>query len=123
MARTALPIVTPPGSYPALPLAALAAALTFTAADATNFNNFPSTGREALVIQNTGAGAGTITVHSVSDSLKRTGDITAYSVPAAGFAILGPFSQAGWLQSDGTIWVDASATTMLLAVVRLPSIA
>lgn|SRR5574337_497580 len=121
MARTALPIISPLGSYPALPLGAGSAAFVFTAADAVNNNSFASTGKELLLIQNTAASAGTVTIHSVIDSLKRTGDITAYSVAATSFAILGPFNQPGWLQSDGTVWVDGSAATILFAVVRLPS--
>ncbi|MGH2512362.1 MAG: hypothetical protein ACRDGQ_06720 [Candidatus Limnocylindrales bacterium] len=123
MSRTALPIVNPPGPYPALPLGALAAGYVYTAADISNNNSFVSTGRELLAIQNTAGTAGTITVHSVADNLNRTGDITTYSIPASGFALLGPFNQPGWQQSDGTVWVDASAVTVLLAVIRLPAIA
>jgi hypothetical protein len=123
MARTALAIQQPPGAYPALPLGALAAQLTFAASTGTpNFDGFVSTGREVLVCYNSGGAPATVTVHSVADALQRTGDITSYSVPAGAWAILGPFYQSGWKQSDGTIWVDTSATTLQLAVVRLPSI-
>src|SRR5574337_796226 len=121
MARTALPIISALGSYPALPLSPGSAAFVFTAADTVNNNSFASTGREMLLIQNTAGTAGTVTVHSVADSLKRTGDINGYSVPATSFAEFGPFNQPGWLQSDGTVWVDGSAATILFAVVRLPS--
>ena len=123
MARTALPIIAPLGSYPALPITAGAATYVLTAADIVNNNSFVSTGRELLLIQNTAAGAGTVTVHSVADGLQRVGDITTYSVPAAGFAVLGPFNKAGWVQTDGTIWLDGSAITILFAVIRLPSVA
>jgi hypothetical protein len=122
MARTALAIQQPPGAYPILPLGALAAALTFAASDNANGNSFVSTGREVLVAQNTAGTAGTVTIASVADALQRTGDITAYSIPAAGFAVLGPFYQSGWKQADGTVWVNTSASTVQLAVVRLPSI-
>lgn len=122
MARTALTIQQPPGSYPALPLGALAAQLTFAAGDNGNGNSFVSTGRELLLVQNTAGAPGTVTITSVADNLQRTGNITAYSVPAGGFAMLGPFQQAGWKQSDGTIYVDCSAATMTFAVVRLPSV-
>lgn len=122
MARTAIAIQTPPGSYPVLPLGALAAQLTFAASDNVNGNSFVSTGRELLLIQNTAGVAGTITVTSVADSLQRTGDITTYSIPASGFAMLGPFGQTGWKQTDGTVYVNTSASTVNVAVVRLPSV-
>jgi hypothetical protein len=123
MARTAILVMNPPGKYPALPLAALSAALALTAADVANGNAAACTGREILVVQNTGAGAGTITVTSAPDALGRIGDITAYSLPAAGFAVLGPFPTVGWQQADGSLYFTASAITMLVAVVRLPSLA
>jgi hypothetical protein len=94
----------------------------FTAADATNFNSFVSTGRELLLIQNSGASPYTVTVHSVVDSRNRTGDITAYSLAAGTFAVLGPFFIPGWLESDGTVWVDASNAAILFAVISPPSI-
>jgi len=121
----ALPITTPPGGYPALPITALAAALTFTTADATS-NTFVSTGRELLLVQNVGAAAQTVTVTSVKDSLNRTGDITAYSLPIGSvtpqFAVLGPFPAAGWKQTNGTVIVAASSTDISFAVIRLPSV-
>lgn len=121
MARTALPIISPLGSYPALPLGAGSAAFVFTAPDAVNFNSFVATGRELLLVNNTGTTA-TITVHSVVDPSNRTGDITTYSVAGSTFAVLGPFKLPGWQQADGTIWVDCSAVGVTLAVVRLPSL-
>jgi len=122
MSRTAITPQSPPGPYPSLPLGAGAADVTFTAADAVNFNNFVSTGRELLLVNNPSGSAYTVTVHSVADPLGRTGDITTYSVGAGKTSMLGPFLQPGWLQSDGTVWVDASNAALLLAVVRLPSV-
>lgn len=121
----ALPIYTPPGGYPSLPITPLAAAVVFTAADAVS-NTFVSTGRELLLVQNTGAAA-TVTVTSVADQINRTGDITAYSLPIGSgtptFAVLGPFPAQGWKQSNGTIIVAASTTGIAFAVIRLPSVA
>jgi hypothetical protein len=122
MPRTALTPQSPPGSYPALPLGAGTADIAFTAADATNFNSFVSTGRELLLVNNPSASAYTVTVHSVADPLKRTGDITTYSVAAGKVSMLGPFLQSGWLQSDGTVWVDGSNAALLFAVLRLPAV-
>ncbi len=122
MAATPLPIVIPLGSYPALPIAPTGADFVFTAADAVNGNSFASTGRELLLVQNSGATPYTVTVSSVADGLKRTGDIAAYSVGAGLTSMLGPFSQPGWQQSDGTVHVTASNAAVKLAVVRLPSV-
>jgi len=121
MAATALPIITPLGSYPALPIAALGADFVFTAADASNGNSFVSTGRELLLVQNSGGSAYTVTVSSVADTIQRTGDITTYSVGAGLFSMFGPFLQPGWKQSDGTVLVTASNAAIKFAVVRLPS--
>ena len=103
-------------------IAAGAAALTFTACDNVNGNSTVLTGREMIVVNNTGGTAATITVSSTADALGRTGDITAYSVPAAGFALLGPFPLAGWKQqgSPPTLLYTASAATMKVAVIQLP---
>ena len=122
MAATALPIIAPLGSYPALPIAALGADFVFTAADSGAGNSFVSTGRELLLVQNSGGSAYTVTISSVADNLQRTGDITTYSVGAGLFSMFGPFSQSGWKQTDGTVHVTASNAAILFAVVRLPSV-
>lgn len=121
MARTAIALTSPPGRYPALPLTADSAKIPLVAADNVNGNSFTSTGRELLVINNPTAGALTVTVHSVADQYLRSGDITAYSIPAGETHVLGPFPGSGWKQSDGTIWVDYSATGLMVAVLTLPS--
>jgi hypothetical protein len=122
LAVTALPIISPLGSYPTLPIAATAADFVFTAADASNGNSFVSTGRELVLVQNSGASAYTVTFTSVADGINRTGDITTYSVGAGLFSMFGPFSQSGWKQTAGTILVTASNAAVKFAVVRLPSV-
>ena len=123
MAATALPIITPLGSYPSLPIASNGANFVFTAADSANGNSFVSTGRELLLVQNSAGSTGyTVTVTSVADSLSRTGDITTYSVSAGLFSMFGPFAMTGWKESDGTVHVTASNAAIKFAVVRLPSI-
>lgn len=118
MARTAIPVLDPPG-FLTLPVTAGTADLTLTAADATNFNSAPCTGHEVLLAQ----GTGTVTVHSAADALGRTGDVTTYTLSAAPkVSVLGPFPVNGWRQTDGTLHVDASAATVLLGVVQLPTI-
>jgi hypothetical protein len=122
LTATALPIVSPPGPYPALPIAPTGADFVFTAADSVNGNSFTSTGRELVLVQNSGGSAYTVTFASVADGINRTGDIASYSVGAGLYSMFGPFAQNGWKQSDGTVHVTASNAALKLAVVRLPSV-
>jgi hypothetical protein len=108
------------GPYPVLPLTALALAVTFVAADIANTNSFPVTGKEVILVQNTDAGAQTITISSVADGLNRKGDITTYSIPASGFAAFAPSQITGWKQSDGTMVITASNVNVKFAILRLP---
>ncbi len=121
MAATPLPIITPLGSYPALPITALAANFVFTAGDNVNTNSFVSTGREIVLV--TASAPGTVTFTSVADGLNRTGDINAYAVGTGLFAIFGPLLKTGWSNSAGLVIVTPSAATVTFAVIRLPSIA
>lgn len=93
--------------------------LTQTAADAVNFNSTPATGKEVLVVQNSGAAPYTVTVHSVADQLGRTGDITTFSIAAGAIAWLGPFPVTGWKQSDGTLWFDGSNVALKFSVIQV----
>jgi hypothetical protein len=120
MARTAIAAFSPPGSKPVLPLGAGSAQLTGQAADAVNFNSTPCTGREMVIVHNTDVGAQTVTFHSVADAFNRTGDITAYSIPAGKKAVFGPFRPSEWRQADGNLYIDASSANVLIDVVTLP---
>lgn len=125
MARLDLVPQTIPGRYPATPLDADEADLTFTPAGAAFADGagFPLTGREVLIVRNANAGAQTVTIDSVPDAKNREGDITAYSIGAGEIAAFGPFPVAGWKQSaDGELHFEATATDVEFAVVRLPSI-
>lgn len=119
---TPLTPVTPIGGYPTLPLTALSAALTFVASDNVNGNSFVLTGRELLLLWNTTGGALTVTISSSNDPQKRTGDISAYSVPANAWAMFGPLPIVGWAQSDGTLLFTTSDAGLEAAVLRLPTV-
>lgn len=122
MARTALTAQVPLGPYPTLPLAALAAALTWAAVDNVNGNSVKSTGRELVLVNNTDVAAQTVTFASVASSpFNRTGDITTYSIPASGFAMFGPFAVDGWRQSDGNLYINATSANVKVAVISLPA--
>lgn len=97
-----------------------AADLTFLAADTVNFEQTRLTGKEMVMARNVGGGPFTITVNSVNDPFNRTNDITAYSLGAGEFAILGPFDQAGWKQTDGFLYFEANNVAIEFAVVKVP---
>jgi hypothetical protein len=114
-ARTVLTPISVPASY-----ATSGVLLEWTEADTANGNRFVNTGREILLVDNTGADTVTVTVSSVADPYGRTGDATK-SVAAGTSAVFQMFPTAGWQQSDGYIYVDCTAVDDVnLAVIRLP---
>lgn len=119
MPTTAIPVQTTLGGYPAtLPLAANSADFTWTAADVANGNHYVSSGDEIVLINNTGASPYTVTVTSQKDAFGRTGDITAYSLAAGDFAMLGPFPNQGWANSAGQIAISAENVAVTFAIIR-----
>lgn len=115
MARTTLTKTAAPGPY-----AADGVALTLTAADTANNNQFVASGKDIVIAQNTdGAAAHNVTITSVADDKGRTGDITNHSVPADGIAVFGPFEVAGWRQSDGKIYLEADNASIKFGIISL----
>lgn len=121
MARLALTVQEPPSAYPSLPLAADDADVAFTAAGAAFADgaSYPMTGRELLLVRNANAGAQTISIDSVADTRRRTGDISAYSLAAGEIAAFWINRTEGWRQSDGNLYFEASAADVEFAVIRL----
>ncbi len=117
MPRTAITVQTPPGAYPGT-IAADAADLTWVAADVANKNSFVCAGGELVLVRNDDASAQTVTITSVADEYARTGDVSAYSVGAGEYALFGPIPVAGWRQSDGSVYLEASSANVKLAVIR-----
>ena len=121
MARLDLTKYIPLGSYPSLPISADAADVPWEA-ESTPGDGFAiaSNARQTLLLlDNTDAGAQTVTVTSVAKD-GRTGDITAYSIGIGEQALLGPFDAAGWNQSTNSVHIDVSATTVKACAVELP---
>jgi hypothetical protein len=119
MPRKQIPIITPVGPYPTLPVSALALNIAFTTADSVNFDQFNFTGRELIIIRNSTAGALTFTLESIADDLKRTGDITTYTLGVGLFAAFWAGSLPGW-NNAGQFFFRSSASTMDYAVIRIP---
>ncbi|HEY0701262.1 MAG TPA: hypothetical protein VGD60_00700 [Candidatus Acidoferrales bacterium] len=93
--------------------------LTMTAADVSNGNSFPFTGREILIAQNTDTGAHHITITSVADDKGRTGDVSSYAL-AAGAVVAFNFRglQGGWQQTDGSVHISADDATVKFAILQ-----
>lgn len=116
MPRTTLTKTTGVGPNPTAGVA-----VTMTAADVTNKNQFTLTGREILIVHNTHATtAFTFTVTSIADPYGRTGHITAESIAAGAIKALGPFSLEGWKQTDNYLYCEASDASVKFGVYTLP---
>jgi hypothetical protein len=116
-ARVDCPKTTVPGPYPASGFAGLA--VTLTASDTGNFNSFKPTGRDILLVYG-GAAGGTYTIQSAPDAQGRTGDFTTLTISALAIHSFLFNQLAGWLQSDGTVWIKGSAAGILFGVLSYP---
>jgi len=119
-ARTAITVQTAKGPYLSTPVAADSLDVTIAASDNTNGNYFVGTGRELILVRNTAGVAGTVTFTSVADQYARKGDISTYSVGAGEFSMFWVGNLVGWDQGGGQIYIDTSASTMNIAVIRIP---
>ena len=111
----------PPGPRQAETVAAKLAMLTFAAGDATNGNKVIMGGqRVLLLIRNSGAGAGTVSIKSSKDSHGRLADIDAFSI-AADAIVHRIFEPDGWEQVTGgkDLLITPSAVTIEIAAIRI----
>jgi len=118
MARQTITKQIPLGPYPTLPVAANALDLAETAAIVADKEQFVPSGDDLVIIHNTGASPYTVTFTSAADSLRRTGDITTYSVGAGLLAAL-RFKKPGWMQNDGRVYMEASNAAVKYVVIQL----
>lgn len=117
--RTAVTPQTLKGPYPGT-VSANDLLVTWTAADAVNFNQFAANGNEILLVWNTDVGAQTITLTSKTDSFGRSGDISAYSMATnTVHAFNFRNANSGWVQSDGNVYFQASSANVKFAVIRV----
>ncbi len=120
-APTVISEQVPTGPYLAESNATKLGTVTFSAGDATNGNKVIMGGqRVLLLIRNSGAGAGTISVASSKDRYGRVADITAFSI-AADAIVHRIFEPEGWEQVTGgkDLLITPSATTIEIAAIRL----
>lgn len=118
--RTALTAQTAKGPYVTTPVAADSLDYTYASSDNSNGNYFVGTGRELVLVRNTAGAPGTVTFTSVADELGRKGDITTYSVGAGEFSMYWFGKLPGWAQTGSQIYIDTSASTVTIAVIRIP---
>lgn len=114
MPRTLLTPVATPGGY-----STTGAVLPMTAADAVNFNYIVATGRDIVLVHNTGVGSRTVTITSVPDNLGRVGDVAAVALAAGEYRIFGPMPLAGWVQTDGSLHFQASHAEVKIGIISL----
>lgn len=115
MVRQILAKTDSPTPYPTAGVA-----VTMTAEDITNHSRFLLTGREVLIIWNSGASGYTYTIASAVDAQGRTKDITTQAIVAGAIHTVGPFTQQpGWAQTDGYVYVDASNAAVKFGVIQL----
>lgn len=120
MARQTLTPVVPVGPYPTLQPAVNTLDLTFTVAIVADKEQFAASGNDLVLVWNKAVAAKTVTFTSVADPItKRTGDITTYSIGAGEIAGFRFSQKAGWMQSDGKIYMEAESTDIYYCVIAL----
>lgn len=113
--RGTITAITAPTNY-----ATSASSITWTQGDSVNGHKVVLTGREVVIMMNTAAVIQGATIQSVADPYGRTGDAT-YNIPASsGVAVFQMFPTAGWIQSNGYLYIDVSSNTINLAVIKFP---
>lgn len=119
MARTTHTVVQCLGPYPNPLALAAATQKTAVAADATNKEQVALTGKEMVIIRNSGATGRLITFTSTADDKGRTGDLTD-TLAAGATGIYGPFPVTGFQQTDGKLYFECAHAECLIVVARLP---
>lgn len=114
MTRTTLTKTAAPGEadYSGL-------ALTKTAADTSNQNQFAASGNDLIIAHNTGASTYTVTITSSADALGRTQDVDAVDIEADEILIFGPLKLTGWVQSDGYIYLESNNAAVEFGIIAL----
>lgn len=115
MPRTLLTKTTAPGA-----IANAGVSVTMTAADTSNLNAFTAAATDLVVAQNTGGSTYTVTITSAPDAMGRTRDIATENIAAGEIRVFGPFTQYGWMQTDGRIYLQASNAAVKFGIIQLP---
>jgi len=126
--RTAIQPITPYGPYPGVqpagsnwPSAAQpnALSLNYTMAAMDNANGNCIIMNGPLLLLFTDGGANTMTISSVADYLGRTTDITTYAVGSGLYSAI-YLRPDGWRQTNGYLYLTASAAAVKVAAFACP---
>lgn len=92
---------------------------SFVAGDLAG-DTFPMTGKQIILVRNTGVAPHTVTVVSQPSQLtERTGDITAASIPIGATRVFQLFKTNGWRDTNGVINLTVSDVALELAAIQL----
>lgn len=115
MPLVALSLRNSPGGV----IVAAQTAIAWTAANASNTFTMPITGRELLLVRNTGASPASVTIKGVADSLGRAAD-AIHSLAAGEVKVFGPFPRVGWAQADGLLYLTMATAGLEAGGILLP---
>lgn len=115
MTAQAIPVTTPVGPYPTLPVSALALDVAWTTGQVGSGDNVIVVSGQTqylLLVRNTHATlAKTITITSVADTpFNRTGDITAYSIGPGLYSAFAFTATSGWVDGSNHITIACEST-------------
>ena len=80
------------------------------------------TGREILIVRNSGASTRTITFQTIAvNGRQDPNHNTAMNIAAGAVEVFGPFPLKEYKQTDGYLYVSANHAEVLFTVVRLPA--
>ncbi len=85
----------------------------WTAADAVNFNQFASTGKELLLAWNSGASDRKVTIQKTNGKVE-------YTLAAGEYLTAGQIPTSGYRQADTYVYVDGDHAEVEFAVLVLP---
>lgn len=102
MARQTLTKTTVPGPNPTAGVA-----VTMTAANTTDKEQYTVADGDVILVHNTGLSSRTYTVTSVADPFGRTGDVSGVSIAAGAIHAL-RVGLEGWRQTNGYVYLEAN---------------
>ena len=109
--------------YPDQPPAANSLDFTFEAPSvAADGIQFVSTGKEIILIQNSGASPYTFSITSTRDEYGRAEDIAAYSLDAGELAVLPLGAHKLFRNANGNILITMSNIAVKVAVLRVQNV-
>lgn len=108
----------PVGPYPGT-VAANDLDITWAAATIGS-TTFTVTGKELILVHNTGISSATLTLVSVADRYNRSGTISDYALGGGEYAAFWVGNIIGWRDSAGIMTIQSATSGHNIAVIRIP---